>query len=217
MYGFDLAQSDEFFFWIFNGTDAAAQGIVPAPSVSSAYFTIKKADFTTTTTSRPATTASKTVSTTTTRTSNGGGTGTPSTTGDASVAAAGGGDGSGVNVVAVGVGVGVGVLVLVGLVALGVWWWLWKKTAVLDGLKKKNASAREGPAEMDSSPPAPETNKTFMYPSGYELRLNHAAELSVGPAAVEMGGTNTGGPGTMAELPSDEFVATRTGASNRVI
>lgn len=214
MYGFDLAQSDEFFFWIFNGTDAAAQGIVPAPSVSSAYFTIKKADLSTTTTSKAATTASKTASTTATRASTSGGAGTP--TGDASIAAT-GGDGGGVNVVAVGVGVGVGVLVLVGLVALGVWWWLWKKTAVLDGLKKKTASAREGPAEMDSGPPAQDTNKTFMYPSGYELRLNHAAELSVGPAAVEMGGTNTGGPGTMAELPSNEFVATRTGASNRVI
>lgn len=187
---------------------------MPAPSVSSAYFTIKKADLTTTTTSKAATTASKTASTPATTASKGNGeTGTPSTTGGASVAASGGG----VNVVAVGVGVGIGVLVLVGLVALGVWWWLWKKTAVLDGLKKKTASVREGPAEMDSGPAAPNTNKTFMYPSGYELRMNHAAELSVGPAAVEMGGTNTGGPGTMAELPSDEFVATRTGASNRVI
>lgn len=191
---------------------------MPAPSVSSAYFTIKKADLTTTTTSKAATTGSKTASTPATTASKGNGeTGTPSTTGGASVAASGGGDGGGVNVVAVGVGVGIGVLVLVGLVVLGVWWWLWKNTAVLDGLKKKTASVREGPAEMDSGPAAPDTNKTFMYPSGYELRMNHAAELSVGPAAVEMGGTNTGGPGTMAELPSDEFVATRTGASNRVI
>lgn len=119
--------------------------------------------------------------------------------------------------VAVGVGVGLGVLVLVGLVALAVWWWFWKKTAVLDGLKKKTGSGRDSPAEMDSGPPAPDTNKTFMYPVGYELRMNHAAELSVGPAAVEMGGTNTGGPGTIAELPSDGFVATRTDTSNRVI
>jgi hypothetical protein len=190
---------------------------VPAPSVSSAYFTIEESDLISTTSDTSTTTASKTASTTATRASNGGGTGTLLTTGDASVAATGGGDGSGVNVVAVGVGVGVGVLVLAGLVALAVWWWLWKKTAVLDGLKKRAGPEREDRAEMDSGPPAPDMDKTFMYPTGYEPGLNHAAELSVGPAAVEMEATNTGGSGTMAELPSDGFVATRTDTSNRAI
>lgn len=171
-----------------------------------------------TTSGTSTTTASKTASTTATRASNGDGTGTPLTTGDASAAATGGGDGSGVNVVAVGVGVGVGVLVLVGLAALAVWWWLWKKTPVLDGLKKKARPGSNDPAEMDLAPPAPDPNKTFMYPAaGYGFGLNHAAELSVGPAAVEMGVTNTGGPGTRAELPGDEFVGTRTDSSNRAI
>lgn len=160
------------------------------------------------------TTASGTsITTTATKASNNdGATCTSSATGGASVpaAATGSGGGGGVNVVAVCVGVGVGVLVLAGLVALAVWWWLWKKTTVLDGLKRRAGSGKgDGPAEMDSSPQAPDTNKTFTYPvAGYnELGVNRVAELSVASVAVEMGAvTGTIGPKeTTAELPRAEL------------
>ena len=191
-YNLDLAKSKIFFFWIFNGTDPAAQGVTPAPSVSSAYFTIREKDAASTTTKpgdSAATTASRSLTTTATRNAYGDkATGAPSTTApgvSAETAGAGdGGGGGGVNVVAVGVGVGLGVLILVGMMALAAW--LWKKTTVLDGWKR-SPKGTGTVAEMEA-PRTQEMGMPVKYwtPAYNELgEANQVAELSVGSAAPE--------------------------------